>query len=54
MSGVTGPERIDLSLKPALGDPSTDQGRRALAEIFRLYFDNVAAACAEMRRAREA
>ena len=49
---MTDPERIDLSLKPALGDLSTDEGRLALVEIFRVYFENVATACAEMRRAQ--
>lgn len=49
---MTEPERINLSLTPALGDPSTDEGRMALVEIFRLYFENVATACAEMRRAQ--
>ena len=49
---MTDPERIDLSLKPALGDLSTDEGRLALAEIFHVYFENVATACAEMRRAQ--
>lgn len=42
---------IDLTRTAALGDPSTEAGRTALIEIFRVYFDNVSAACAEMRRA---
>ena len=51
---MTGSDRINLSLKSALGDPSTHEGRLALAEIFRLYFDNVSTACLEMRRAESA
>lgn len=42
---------IDLTRTSAIGDPSTDAGRTALSEIFRVYFDNVSVACAEMRRA---
>lgn len=42
---------LDLMRTAALGDPSTATGRTALIEIFRVYFDNVTAACAEMRQA---
>lgn len=42
---------LDLMRTAALGDPSTAAGRTALIEIFRVYFDNVDAACAEMRQA---
>ena len=42
---------IDFTRTAALGDPSTEQGRRALAEIFGIYLENAAAACADMRRA---
>ncbi|MGE3959083.1 MAG: Hpt domain-containing protein [Vicinamibacterales bacterium] len=45
---------IDLTRTAALGDPGTPQGRAALVEIFRVYFDNVGAACDEMRRATSA
>jgi HPt (histidine-containing phosphotransfer) domain-containing protein len=45
------PDVIDLTRTAALGDPSTEAGRGALAEIFRLYFENAAAACADMRHA---
>lgn len=40
---------IDLTRTAAIGDPNTPEGRRALIEIFRLYFENVGNACAEMR-----
>lgn len=42
---------LDLTRTAALGDPSTTPGRTALIEIFRVYFDNVSAACTEMRQA---
>lgn len=42
---------IDLARTAALGDPATETGRAALVEIFRVYFDNVAVACADMRSA---
>ena len=45
------PDVIDFTRTAALGDPATEQGRGALAGIFRLYFENAAAACADMRRA---
>lgn len=45
---------IDLSRIATIGDPATEQGRSALIEIFRIYFDNVSIACAEMRRAGSA
>lgn len=45
---------IDLTRIAALGDPATEQGRSALIEIFRIYFDNVSVACAGMRRAGSA
>lgn len=46
-----GEPTIDLTRTAALGDPETAQGRAALVEIFRVYFDNVGVACSEMRRA---
>ena len=45
------PDAIDFTRTAALGDPSTEQGRAALAEILRLYFENAATACADMRHA---
>ncbi|MGC4085127.1 MAG: Hpt domain-containing protein [Vicinamibacterales bacterium] len=42
---------IDSARTAAFGDPETEPGRSALIEIFRVYFDNVSAACAQMRRA---
>jgi HPt (histidine-containing phosphotransfer) domain-containing protein len=44
-------DTLELSRTAALGNPSTDAGRRALSEVFHLYFDTVEAACADMRRA---
>lgn len=41
---------LDLARTVALGDPATAAGRSALIEIFRVYFDNVTAACTEMRQ----
>lgn len=40
---------IDLARTAAIGDPRTPEGRQALIEIFSLYFENIGAACAEMR-----
>lgn len=40
---------LDLARTVALGDPATDEGRAALVEIFRAYFDNVSATVAAMR-----
>src|SRR6187549_1481524 len=48
---VMEPDAIDFTKTAALGDPSTEAGRGALAEIFRLYFENAAAACTDMRTA---
>jgi len=45
------PDAIDFTRTAALGDPSTEQGREALAEILRIYFQNASAACSDMRRA---
>jgi len=45
------PDAIDFTKTAALGDPSTEAGRGALADIFRLYFENAAAACTDMRTA---
>ena len=42
---------IDFTKTAALGDPSTEPGRAALAGILRVYFENASAACADMRRA---
>jgi HPt (histidine-containing phosphotransfer) domain-containing protein len=44
-------DAIDFSRTAALGDPSTEQGRGALAEILRIYFENASTACDDMRRA---
>ena len=33
----------------ALGNPETPDGRRALIELFQLYFENIAGSCAAMR-----
>ncbi len=40
---------FDLARTLALGDPDTEEGRTALVEIFRAYFDNVSATIAAMR-----
>ncbi len=40
---------VDLARTVALGDPDTKEGRAALVEIFRAYFDNVSATIAAMR-----
>ena len=45
------PDAIDFTRTAALGDPATKQGREALSEILRIYFQNASSACAEMRRA---
>ncbi len=41
---------LDLSRTVALGDPATDEGRTALIEIFRAYFENVSATVTVMRQ----
>jgi hypothetical protein len=48
---VVNGDTLDLTRTAALGDPSTDAGRQSLSEVFRLYFDTAATACAEMRHA---
>jgi HPt (histidine-containing phosphotransfer) domain-containing protein len=42
-------DHLDLTKTAAIGNPATAEGRAALVEIFRLYFDNVNQACAAMR-----
>ena len=42
-------DHLDVTRTAAIGDPATPEGRAALVEIFRLYFDNVRETCAEMR-----
>lgn len=41
---------LDLARTVALGDPSTEEGREALVEIFHAYFDNVTATVTQMRQ----
>ncbi len=43
-------QELDLAQTAALGDAATDEGRSALVEIFRAYFDNVSASVAVMRQ----
>lgn len=40
---------LDLTRTAALGDPATEEGRTALVEIFRVYFDQASATVAAMR-----
>ncbi len=43
-------QELDLARTVALGDPATEDGRTALVEIFRAYFDNVSSTVAAMRQ----
>ena len=42
-------QEFDLARTLALGDPDTDEGRAALVEIFRVYFDDLSATVTAMR-----
>jgi len=44
------PSEFDLARTALLGNPGTPEGRQALTEIFRVYFENVGETCAHMRQ----